>query len=59
LKVFWLDPTHVRPIFPESLLFLCRDAGFISAEITFPNGAGEFQRDRRYEGEYAVVARTA
>ena len=29
LKMFWLDPSHVRPIYPETLLLSCRwRAGF-------------------------------
>jgi SAM-dependent methyltransferase len=56
LRTFWVDLTHVKPIFPETLLVLCREAGYPSAEIVFPNGSGDFERDRRHCGEYAVVA---
>jgi hypothetical protein len=55
-KTFWLDYTHKRPIFPEALLFLVRDRGFFKAEVFFPNGTGDLDRDRRVEGEYAVIA---
>jgi len=55
-KVFWLDVTHRQPIFPEALLFLCRNAGFRRAEIFFPTGSGNLIHDRRYESAYAVIA---
>ncbi len=56
-KMFWLDPTHQTPIFPEVAVALCRLSGYASAFVMFPNGAGELERDRVEEGEYAVVAR--
>lgn len=56
LKVFWLDITHVRPLFPESLLFLAQDCGFESGRIVFPMGSGNLVQDLRRCGEYAVVA---
>jgi SAM-dependent methyltransferase len=55
-KAFWVDPTHRAPIFPEVAIALCRLTGFESAVVTFPNGSGELERDRREQGEYAVVA---
>jgi SAM-dependent methyltransferase len=57
LKTFWLDLTHVRPLFPESLLFLAREAGFDEAWIHLPDGTGDLDRDLRLCGEFAVVAR--
>jgi SAM-dependent methyltransferase len=56
LKVFWIDPTHRHPLFPETMLALCRLAGFNSARITFPLGTGDLATDLRTCGEYAVVA---
>jgi glycosyltransferase involved in cell wall biosynthesis/2-polyprenyl-3-methyl-5-hydroxy-6-metoxy-1,4-benzoquinol methylase len=56
LKTFWVDLTHEKPIFPEVALALCRIFGFESAEVFFPNGVGDLERDRREEGEYAIVA---
>jgi glycosyltransferase involved in cell wall biosynthesis/SAM-dependent methyltransferase len=56
LKTFWVDPTHRSPIFPEVALALCRLRGFPSAVIVFPNGTGDFDRDRRESGEYALIA---
>jgi SAM-dependent methyltransferase len=57
LKTFWLDLTHIRPLFPESLLFLARDCGFEDAWIHFPMGSGDLDHDLRQCGEYALVAR--
>jgi SAM-dependent methyltransferase len=55
-KAFWLDPTHERPIFPELAVTLCRLNGFGSARVFFPTGDGDYERDRRVEPAYAVVA---
>jgi SAM-dependent methyltransferase len=56
LKAFWLDLTHVRPLYPEALLVLAKESGFASARIEFPFGSGDLQRDLRSCGEYALVA---
>jgi SAM-dependent methyltransferase len=56
LKVFWIDPTHRHPLFPETMLVLCRLAGFGAARIMFPLGSADLATDRRTCGEYAVVA---
>lgn len=32
---FWLDPTHRRPVHPESLRLACELAGFASVEVMF------------------------
>jgi glycosyltransferase involved in cell wall biosynthesis/SAM-dependent methyltransferase len=56
-KTFWVDLTHEKPIFPETLLALCRTTGFAEARVLYPNGEGSQERDRTREGEYAVVAR--
>ena len=57
LKAFWVDVTHQHPLFPETMLALCRIAGFGSAYVFHPNGSGNVERDRYTAGEYAVVAR--
>jgi SAM-dependent methyltransferase len=57
LKSFGVDPTHHRPLFPETLLALCRLTGFENAEVMFPLGSGDLDTDRRTCGEYAVIAR--
>ena len=56
LKAFWVDLTHVQPIFPEVLLQLCRQAGFREAFAFIPTGEGDWDGDRTRFGEYAVVA---
>lgn len=56
LKAFWLDLTHVRPLFPESLLFLAQECGFTSGRVMFPFGSGDLVSDLRVCGEYAIVA---
>jgi predicted SAM-dependent methyltransferase len=56
-KAFWLDSTHVRPYFPESLLFKVRKAGFNSAYIL--TSANESSLDDRLDlsGSYSLIAR--
>ena len=56
LKVFWLDLTHIRPLYPESLIFLARECGFARAEIFFPNVDGSLDTKLRNSGEYALIA---
>jgi SAM-dependent methyltransferase len=56
LKLFWVDFTHQRPIFPEVALQLCRQAGFESAYVFHPYGTGHVERDRFTQGDFAVVA---
>jgi SAM-dependent methyltransferase len=57
LRAFWLDPTHRNPLYPETLLALCHLAGYESAVAFCPQGTGDYERDRRTEGDYAVIAR--
>ncbi|HUR78322.1 MAG TPA: methyltransferase domain-containing protein [Acidimicrobiales bacterium] len=59
LRMFWLDPTHVRPVYPEALLLLCRAAGFARGYVLYPNGTGDLEADRAGAGEYAVIAELA
>jgi SAM-dependent methyltransferase len=56
LKAFWIDPTHQHPLFPETMLALCRLTGFEEGQIMFPLGSGELENDLTSCGEYAVVA---
>ncbi len=56
LKVFWIDPTHRQPLFPETMLALCRVTGFAAARVMFPLGSDDLAVDLRTCGEYAVVA---
>ncbi|MFM8236249.1 MAG: methyltransferase domain-containing protein [Actinomycetota bacterium] len=56
-KSFWLDLTHVRPLYPEAMLVLAREVGFPEAEIVFPTGTGDLDVDLDVCGAYALVAR--
>jgi SAM-dependent methyltransferase len=35
MNAFYLDPTHVRPVPPEALRFLCEAAGFLEPRVEF------------------------
>jgi O-antigen chain-terminating methyltransferase len=59
LKHFWIDPTHQHPLFPETLLALCRLTGFAAAYIWHPYGSGDADVDRGAQMDYAVVAHAA
>ena len=58
LRAFWVDPTHIHPLYPETLLVLAQQAGFSAGYVMYPLAdpivtAGG---DPRVEaGEYAVV----
>ncbi|HET6509490.1 MAG TPA: glycosyltransferase [Baekduia sp.] len=56
LHAFWADLDRTRPVFPEALLTLCRDAGFASGYAFAPEGTGDWDADRGDSDEYAVVA---
>jgi 2-polyprenyl-3-methyl-5-hydroxy-6-metoxy-1,4-benzoquinol methylase len=56
LRNFWSDPTHVRPIFPETLLSLCLLAGYGSAYVFHPDASGDPEADLLSRPVYAVVA---
>ena len=57
LKLFWVDPTHRHPIFPEALVVLCRQAGFRHAGYMLPGHEEGFDVARRAARDYAVIAR--
>lgn len=59
LKGFWVDLSHRHPIFPEVALVQCWLRPFASAYVLFPHGSGDFEADRKTQGEYAVIARKA
>jgi 2-polyprenyl-3-methyl-5-hydroxy-6-metoxy-1,4-benzoquinol methylase len=59
MHTFWVDPTHVRPVFPDVAVALCWLNGFEEAVVMFPEGNGDLRQDLHETGEYAVVARTA
>ncbi len=56
LKHFWLDPTHQRPLFPETMLALCQLSDFTTGYIWFPGGTGERDRDWVEHPDYSIVA---
>lgn len=56
MKTFYVDLTHVKPLFPETMLFLARNAGFANAKIFYPNGRGFGRPDDWTQHEYALVA---
>jgi 2-polyprenyl-3-methyl-5-hydroxy-6-metoxy-1,4-benzoquinol methylase len=56
LKTFYVDLTHQLPIYPQVLLQLCQQAGYLSARIFYPQGGGFSQEAYATAGEYAVVA---
>ncbi|MEA2719949.1 MAG: hypothetical protein QOJ39_1813 [Candidatus Eremiobacteraeota bacterium] len=55
-KTFYVDPTHVKPIFPEVFVFLCRSLGFTGVRLFYPNGGGFDEAAPTEHHEYAVVA---
>jgi SAM-dependent methyltransferase len=56
LKTFWVDLTHVHPLFPEVMLALARDSGFAGAFVCHLLGERDVRRDRFVQSSYAVVA---
>ncbi len=59
-KLFWLDPTHRHPLFPETLVVLAASAGFDEATIWFPDSSGEVSADLANCDRYSLIAtRTA
>jgi 2-polyprenyl-3-methyl-5-hydroxy-6-metoxy-1,4-benzoquinol methylase len=55
-KAFWVDVTHVRPYYPESLLHMVHSAGFKKAEI-WVEGEQQLVSDRLgYAGAYTIIA---
>lgn len=55
-KFFWLDPTHVAPLYPEVLQFLAESAGFGRADIFYPLAEGDPCHLYHECGEYAIIA---
>jgi SAM-dependent methyltransferase len=58
LRAFWVDLTHVQPLYPETLLILLHQAGFTSAYVVYPTSDKEPEIARTEAGEYAIVATT-
>jgi len=55
-RFFYLDPTHVRPLFPELTLFMVVSAGFSDPRTVYVNFPGSDEDAYHECGEYAVVA---
>lgn len=55
-KLFWLDPTHVRPLFPEFLEWCARAGGFTNVEIRYLTEDGFSPTHGSWYGNYALVA---
>ncbi len=55
MKMFWVDLTHQRPIFPEVALAICGLSGFAPAFV-FAAGHPSFEAARFTASRFAVVA---
>ena len=55
-KAFWIDTTHVRPYYPESLLHMAQAAGFVSAEIWVEGREDSIDERLGYAGSYTLIA---
>lgn len=55
-KAFWIDTTHVRPYYPESLLHMAQKAGFSSAEIWVEGKQHSIDERLGYAGSYTLIA---
>jgi predicted TPR repeat methyltransferase len=55
-KTFYVDPSHVKPLFPEVMAFLCRSVGFADVRVFYPNGGGFDEAKPSSQNEYAIVA---
>jgi 2-polyprenyl-3-methyl-5-hydroxy-6-metoxy-1,4-benzoquinol methylase len=55
-KAFWVDVTHVRPYYPESLLHMAQSAGFSRAEIWAPGEQDNITDRLEYAGSYTLIA---
>ncbi len=58
-RFFYVDPTHVKPLYPEVIEFLCKSAGFQNVKTKFlpPMGATEEGLEEPWDyADYAVIA---
>ena len=55
-KAFWVDVTHVRPYYPESLLHMAQSAGFSRAEIWAPGELDNVTDRLEFAGSYTLIA---
>lgn len=55
-KAFWIDVTHVRPYYPESLLYMAQVAGFKRAEIWVDGESDSVIERLGIAGSYTIIA---
>ena len=55
-KAFWLDTTHVRPYYPESLLHMAHETGFSEAFIWAEGSSDTLDERLGIAGAYALIA---
>jgi 2-polyprenyl-3-methyl-5-hydroxy-6-metoxy-1,4-benzoquinol methylase len=55
-KFFYLDPTHVAPLFPEVMNFVAESSGFARTEILFPIPCDDPQHIYHDSCVYALLA---
>lgn len=55
-KAFWIDVTHVRPYYPESLLHMTQTFGFRRAEIWAPGTQSNINERLEFAGSYVLIA---
>ena len=56
-KAFWVDPTHIRPYYPESLLAILQEVGFRRAHVEVQGEQTAVQDRLEFAGSYSIVAR--
>jgi 2-polyprenyl-3-methyl-5-hydroxy-6-metoxy-1,4-benzoquinol methylase len=56
LKAFWVDPTHVRPYYPESLLIALQEVGFSRAHVEVQGNQIKAQDRLEFAGSYSIIA---
>ena len=57
LKAFWVDPTHVRPYYPESMLVSLQEVGFRSAHVDVQGEQLKVLDRLEFAGSYSLVAK--
>jgi 2-polyprenyl-3-methyl-5-hydroxy-6-metoxy-1,4-benzoquinol methylase len=55
-KAFWIDITHKRLYYPESLLHMAQTAGFSKAEIWVEGAQESIDERLGYAGSYTLIA---
>ena len=55
-KAFWIDTSHVRLYYPESLLHMAQSVGFVSAEIWVQGTQDSIDERLGLAGSYTLIA---